>query len=137
MKTIEELRELYANTVQEGWGAEWEVRLTGYEGSIYAVMASYEGGLQPVAFVEAKPRGYRANLAFIVAAHNEFPAVLDEIERLRARNREWEAVFGHLADTPDGCGNVVLAKYDEYEETISRLKAEIRGLETASADQRI
>lgn len=128
MKPIAELRDLYINTVQEGWGAEWEVRFTGYAGSHYAVLASYAGSLQPVAFVDANFGRPKSNIAFIVAAHNEFPALLDEIERLRARTEEWESVFGHLADTPDECGNAIHAKYAEYEETIKLLKAEIDAL---------
>lgn len=29
---------------------------------------------------------------------------------------KWEAVFGHLGDTPDECGNAIIAARDELEE---------------------
>lgn len=29
---------------------------------------------------------------------------------------KWEAVFGHLGDTPDECGNTIIAARDELEE---------------------
>ena len=36
---------------------------------------------------------------------------------------KWEAVFGHLGDTPDECGNTIIAARDELEERIDRLES--------------
>jgi len=36
---------------------------------------------------------------------------------------KWEAVFGHLGDTPDECGNAIIAARDELEERIDRLES--------------
>lgn len=34
---------------------------------------------------------------------------------------KWEAVFGHLGDTPDECGNAIIAARDELEERCATL----------------
>lgn len=37
---------------------------------------------------------------------------------------KWEAVFGHLGDTPDECGNAIIAARDELEERCDELSAD-------------
>ncbi len=37
---------------------------------------------------------------------------------------KWEAVFGHLGDTPDDCGNAIIAARDELEERCDELSAD-------------
>ena len=47
----------------------------------------------------------------------------DMISELEERCAKWEAVFGHLGDTPDECGNAIIAARDELEERIDRLES--------------
>ena len=37
---------------------------------------------------------------------------------------KWEAVFGHLGNTPDECGNAIVAARDELEECCDELSAD-------------
>lgn len=39
---------------------------------------------------------------------------------------KWEAVFGHLGNTPDECGNAIIAARDELEERCAVLTAGLR-----------
>ena len=39
---------------------------------------------------------------------------------------QWEAVFGHLGDTPDECGNTIIAARDELEERCAVLTDSLR-----------
>ena len=39
---------------------------------------------------------------------------------------KWEAVFGHLGDTPDECGNAIIAVLDELEERCATLTDALR-----------
>ena len=39
---------------------------------------------------------------------------------------KWEAVFGHLGDTPDECGNAIIAARDELEERCATLTDALR-----------
>ena len=39
---------------------------------------------------------------------------------------QWEAVFGHLGDTPDECGNTIIAARDELEERCATLTNALR-----------
>ena len=39
---------------------------------------------------------------------------------------KWEAVFGHLGDTPDECGNAIIAALDELEERCTTLTDALR-----------
>lgn len=39
---------------------------------------------------------------------------------------QWEAVFGHLGDTPDECGNTIIAARDELEERCATLTDALR-----------
>ncbi len=43
---------------------------------------------------------------------------------LEERCVKWEAVFGHLGDTPDDCGNAIIAARDELEERCDELSAD-------------
>ena len=61
--------------------------------------------------------------SFIAIAHNEFPTMLDEIERLRQINYQWDSVFGHLGETPDECGNAIRAEFDKRDAEIQKLRA--------------
>jgi hypothetical protein len=51
------------------------------------------------------------------------------LNELLALDDKWRSVFGHLGATPDDCGNVIYAKFGEYESTIDRLKLEIVDME--------
>lgn len=78
-------------------------------------------------------RAVTAQEDFQALAHNEFPALLDEIERLRRVNYQWDQVFGHLGETPDECGNAIHAEFDKRDAEIERLRAQVseaRGLLT-------
>ena len=68
-------------------------------------------------------RAQTANEDFIALAHNEFPAILDEIERLRQINYQWDSVFGHIDETPDECGNAIHAEFDKRDAEIQKLRA--------------
>ena len=39
---------------------------------------------------------------------------------------KWEAVFGHLGNTPDECGNAIIAARDELEERCATLTDSLR-----------
>ena len=39
---------------------------------------------------------------------------------------KWKAVFGHLGDTPDECGNAIIAARDELEERCAVLTDSLR-----------
>ena len=41
---------------------------------------------------------------------------------------KWEAVFGHLGNTPDECGNAIIAARDELEERARRLESALESL---------
>ncbi len=51
-------------------------------------------------------------------------ALKDLISELEARCAKWEAVFGHLGDTPDECGNAIIAAMDVLEERCDELSAD-------------
>lgn len=71
MKPIEELRAAHAATTQD----EWVTSTNDFIFSVAAVPAMIGQTLLP------------ADAAFIALAHNEFPAMLDEIEALRHQLR--------------------------------------------------
>ena len=52
----------------------------------------------------------------------------DMISELEARCAKWEAVFGHLGNTPDECGNAIIAARDELEERTRRLESALESL---------
>ena len=41
---------------------------------------------------------------------------------------EWEAVFGHLGNPPDECGDAIIAAWDELEERTRRLESALESL---------
>ena len=43
---------------------------------------------------------------------------------IKAQCAEWERVFGHLGDTPDECGNAIIAARDELEERCDELSVD-------------
>ena len=43
---------------------------------------------------------------------------------IKAQCAEWERIFGHLGDTPDECGNAIIAARDELEERCDELSAD-------------
>ena len=45
---------------------------------------------------------------------------------IKAQCAEWERVFGHLGDTPDECGNVILAASEEREQELKSQIAKLR-----------
>lgn len=78
-------------------------------------------------------RAQDAKDEFIATTFNTFPALLDEIERLRRVTYQWDQVFGHLDETPDECGNAIHAEFDKRDAEIERLRAQVseaRGLLT-------
>lgn len=125
MKPIEELRAAHAATLREGWGAEWKVS-TKYQQ--YAVTAEYAGVQTPVCRIESGFGLPKSNSAFIALAHNEFPALLDEIESLRRQLYAWDSVFGHLGDTPDAIGNLIHDEYDKRDAEIEALRRTVHQL---------
>lgn len=62
-----------------------------------------------------------------VGGYNRYAAVMSKAADELAK---WEAVFGHLGDTPDECGNAIIAARDELEEccvvTIAALRLAVR-----------
>lgn len=50
----------------------------------------------------------------------------DMISELEERCAKWVAVFGHLGDTPDECGNAIIAARDELEERCVTLTDALR-----------
>lgn len=48
------------------------------------------------------------------------------LHTIKAQCAEWERVFGHLGDTPDECGNAIIAKRDELEERCAVLTDALR-----------
>ena len=48
------------------------------------------------------------------------------LSAIKAQCAEWERVFGHLGDTPDECGNAIIAKRDELEERCTVLADALR-----------
>lgn len=50
----------------------------------------------------------------------------DMISELEERCAKWEAVFGHIGDTPDECGNAIIAARDELEERCATLTDALR-----------
>lgn len=51
-------------------------------------------------------------------------ALKDLISELEERCAKWGAVFGHLGDTPDECGNAIIAARDELENRCDELSAD-------------
>ena len=60
-----------------------------------------------------------------VNGYNRYSAAMskaaDELDK-------WEAVFGHLGNTPDECGNAIIAARDELEERTRRLESALESL---------
>ena len=55
-----------------------------------------------------------------VNGYNRYSAAMSKAADELAK---WEAVFGHLGDTPDECGNTIIAARDELEECCVVAKA--------------
>ena len=53
-----------------------------------------------------------------VNGYNRYSAAMSKAADELAK---WEAVFGHLGDTPDECGNAIIAARDELEERCATL----------------
>ena len=71
-----------------------------------------------------------------VNGYNRYSAAMSKAADEIAK---WEAVFGHLGDTPDECGNAIIAARDELEERtrhekalhrISELESELRRVQS-------
>lgn len=81
MKPIEELRAAHAAATQGEWAAPG---FNSQGGSVACLLGSPDGTRL------ASGNFLRADAKFIALAHNEFPALLDEIERLRELVRKYE-----------------------------------------------
>lgn len=133
--SIEKLRKAHAATTQ----GEWEVAAKGdYDTDGIAIYRRNPAGLR-VTVAGIRYQGTAPSMCaepvagFIALAHNEFPALLDELEQLRRINYQWDQVFGHLGETPDECGNAIHAEFDKRDAEIERLRAQVseaRGLLT-------
>lgn len=58
-----------------------------------------------------------------VNGYNGYSAAMSKAADKLAK---WEAVFGHLGDTPDECGNAIIAARDELEERCAVLTDALR-----------
>lgn len=56
-----------------------------------------------------------------VNGYNRYSAAMSQAADELAK---WEAVFGHLGDTPDECGNAIIAARDELEERLEAAENE-------------
>ena len=60
-----------------------------------------------------------------VNGYNRYSAAMSKAADELAK---WEAVFGHLGNTPDECGNAIIAARDELEERTRRLESALESL---------
>lgn len=111
MKPIEDLRAAHAATTQGEWAAPG---FNSQGGSVACLLGSPDGTRL------VSGNFLRADAKFIALAHNEFPAMLDEIESLRRKLYAWDSVFGHLGDTPDAIGNLIRDEYDKRDAEIAK-----------------
>ena len=58
-----------------------------------------------------------------VNGYNRYSAAMSKAADELAK---WESVFGHLGDTPDECGNAIIAARDELEERCAELADALR-----------
>ena len=58
-----------------------------------------------------------------VNGYNKYSAAMSKAADELAK---WEAVFSHLGDTPDECGNAIIAARDELEERCATLTDALR-----------
>lgn len=119
MKPIEELRAAHAATTQGEWAAPG---FNSQGGSVACLLGSPDGTRL------VSGNFLRADAKFIALAHNEFPALLDEIESLRRQLYAWDSVFGHLGDTPDAIGNLIHDEYDKRDAEIEALRRTVHQL---------
>lgn len=122
MKPIEELRAAHAATTQGEWGKGHATSTAVYKGRTSVCICQC---FVTDSNVDSLPAD---NAAFIALAHNEFPAMLDEIESLRRQLYAWDSVFGHLGDTPDAIGNLIHDEYDKRDAEIEALRRTVHQL---------
>ena len=60
-----------------------------------------------------------------VNGYNRYSAAMSKAADEIAK---WEVVFGHLGNTPDECGNAIIAARDELEERTRRLESALESL---------
>jgi hypothetical protein len=125
---IDKLRAAHAATTQGEWRVKEQRDYQACNSKVecnagYVVATGYSS---PSVKIEYKKLWAEAegNTNFIALAHNEFPAMLDEIERLGRINYQWNQVFGHLGNTPDECGNAIHAGFDKRDAEIEQLRTE-------------
>lgn len=109
---IEKLRAAHAATTQGEW--DWHLGTSVEQDDFATVEIRRDGEMGDVEILLEGPGERAEDVEFIALAHNEFPAMLDEIQKLRALLSRTIEVFDDTCDCGE-CGPCKLREEIEGE----------------------